>query len=111
MSEPQDRIFVSIAVSKPDGELEALPGAIKASERMAAWAKAHGYISLLINENLFAEVTTDLLRTEIAEAIEEVTDRTALRRLVVFLPVTALHSASTIRTGCSAIGTSDRPKR
>ncbi|RMI15678.1 hypothetical protein [Sinorhizobium meliloti] len=84
MSEPQDRIFVSIAVSKPDGGLEALPGAIKASERMAAWAKAHGYISLLINDNLFAEVTTDLLRTKIAQAIEEVTDRTALRRLVVF---------------------------
>lgn len=84
MSETQDRIFVSIAVAKPDGELEALPGAIKASERMADWAKAHGYISLLINDNLFPEVTTELLRTKISEAIEEVTNRAVLQRLIIF---------------------------
>ncbi|WP_457811133.1 hypothetical protein [Sinorhizobium meliloti] len=111
MSGTQDRIFVSIAVSKPDGGLAFLPGAIKASERMAAWARADGYISLLINDNLFAEVTTDLLRTKIAEAIEKVTDRTALRRLIVFLRATAPHSVSTIRTGCSATETSGRPKQ
>ncbi|MBY5881153.1 hypothetical protein HFN46_18655 [Rhizobium leguminosarum] len=84
MPEPQDRIFVSIAVSKPDGGLEALPGAIKASERMAAWGKARGYISLLINDKLFPEVTIELLRTKISNAIEEVTNRAALRRLIIF---------------------------
>lgn len=84
MPEPQDRIFVSIAVSKPDGELDALPGAITASKRMADWANANGYILLLINDELFPEVTVDLLRTKISNAIEEVTSRAVLRRLIIF---------------------------
>jgi|GEM_PF-7054953 len=84
MPEMRDRIFVSIAVSKPDGGLEPLPGAITASERMAAWADANGYIPLLINDELHPAVTVDLLRDEITAAIEEVTDRAALRRLVIF---------------------------
>lgn len=75
---------MSIAVSKPDGGLSALPGAIKASERMAAWAEANGYISLLINDELFPEVTTELLRAEISKTIEEVTNRAVLRRLIIF---------------------------
>jgi hypothetical protein len=84
MSNNRDRIFVSIAVSKPDGGLSALPGAIKASERMAAWADANDYIPLLINDNLYPEVTTDLLRKEITTAIGEVTGRAVLRRLIIF---------------------------
>ena len=92
MPEPKDRIFVSIAVSKPDGGLKALPGAIKASERMAAWAEAHGYIPLLINDKLFPEVTTELLRRKISEAIEDVTNRAVLRRIVIFF---AGHGAAT----------------
>lgn len=91
MPEPKDRIFVSIAVSKPDGGLEALPGAIKASERMAAWAEAHGYIPLLINDSLFNEVTTGLLRDKISEAIKEVTDRVVLHRIIIYF---AGHGAS-----------------
>lgn len=84
MSGNRDRILVSIAVSKPDGGLQALPGAIKASERMAAWAEANGYRSLLINDSVFPEVTTDLLRKKISGAIEEVTSTQVLRRLVVY---------------------------
>ncbi len=91
MSINRDRIFVSIAVSKPDGGLCALPGAIKASERMAAWAEANGYISLLINDKLFPEVTTELLRAKISKAIAEVTNRAVLRRLIIFF---AGHGAS-----------------
>ena len=32
----KDRIFVSVAVSKPRGGLDALPGAVVAARRMAA---------------------------------------------------------------------------
>ena len=91
MSDSRNRIFVSIAVSKPDGDLGALPGVINASERMAAWAEAHEYIPLLINDNVFPEVTIELLRTEISKVIEKVTNRAALRRIVIFF---AGHGAS-----------------
>lgn len=84
MPHKQDRIFVSVGVSKPDGGLSSLPGAIKASERMAAWAEANEYIPLLINDELFPEVTIELLRTEITKVIEEVTSRAVLRRLIIF---------------------------
>lgn len=84
MSVYLDRIFVSVAVSKPDGGLTSLPGAIKASERMATWAEANNYIPLLINDKLFSEVTIELLRTKIGEAIAEVTSRATLRRLIIF---------------------------
>lgn len=91
MSDSRNRIFVSVAVSNPDGGLGALPGVIKASERMAAWAKAHQYIPLLINDNIFPEVTIELLRTEISKVIQEVTNRATLRRIVIFF---AGHGAS-----------------
>ena len=84
MPETRDRIFVSIAVSKPDGGLAELPGAINASERMAAWADANGYIPLLLNDRVFPEVTIGLLRSEISKAIDDVTNRAVLRRLVFF---------------------------
>ncbi|MEN2786178.1 hypothetical protein ACFOKI_07210 [Sphingomonas qilianensis] len=91
MSETRERVFVSIAVSNPDGGLAPLPGAITASERMAAWAEANGYIPLLINDALYPAVTIDLLRDKITATIEEVTSRAALRRLVIFF---AGHGAS-----------------
>ena len=77
-------LFVSIAVSKPDGNLQELPGAITASERMVEWAEAHGYMPLLINDTLFPEVTTDLLRDKISSAIQEVTNRAVLHRIIIF---------------------------
>ena len=79
-----ERLFVSIAVSKPDGDLKELRGAITASERMANWADAHGYIPLLINDALYSEVTTDLLRDRISSAIQDVTDRAVLHRIIIF---------------------------
>lgn len=91
MPEHRDRIFISIAVSKPDGGLAELAGAITASERMAAWANANGYIPVIINDALYDTVTIDLLREKITAAIEEVTNRAILRRLVVFF---AGHGAS-----------------
>jgi len=91
MPETRVRIFVSIAVSKPDGGLAELAGAITASERMAAWADANGYIPVLINDALYPAVTIDLLRDKIGTAIKEVTNRAVLRRLVVFF---AGHGAS-----------------
>lgn len=91
MPESRDRIFISIAVSKPDGGLAELTGAITASERMAAWADANGYIRVLINDAVYPAVTIELLRDKITAAIKEVTDRAVLRRLVVFF---AGHGAS-----------------
>lgn len=91
MPEIRDRIFVSIAVSKPDGGLTELAGAITASERMAIWADANGYIPVVINDVRYTEVTIDLLREKITKAIEEVTNRTLLLRLVIFF---AGHGAS-----------------
>ncbi len=91
MSEKLDRIFVSIAVSKPDGDLTELPGAITASERMGQWAEANKYIPVIVNDQLYPKVTVELLRDKIAVAIKEVTDRVVLRRLVIFF---AGHGAS-----------------
>ncbi|MGY1409207.1 MULTISPECIES: hypothetical protein [unclassified Luteimonas] len=79
-----DRVFVSIGVSRPGGDLDELPGAIKAAERMAAWAAAQGYATVLVHDRKHGEVTVDLLRDQMAAAITEVTDRTELKRLVVF---------------------------
>lgn len=43
------KIFVSIAVSRPQ-KLEALPGAIQASQAMIGWAKAAGFITESITD-------------------------------------------------------------
>lgn len=84
MAEAAERIFISIAVSSPGGGLDELPGAIKAAERMAAWAKVQGYATVLVHDREHKEITVDLLREKIAAAIKEVTDETELKRLVVF---------------------------
>lgn len=84
MSEARDRIFVSIGVSKPRGGLDELPGAITAAERMAAWAEAQGYATLLLHDADLPEITIDLLRVRITTAIQEVTNHTELKRLVIF---------------------------
>jgi hypothetical protein len=84
MSTVSNRIFVSIGVSKPHGGLAALPGAITAAERMAVWAKAQGYITLLLHDENLPEITVELLRKEITKVIEDVTGQTELKRLVVF---------------------------
>ena len=79
-----NRIFISIGVSRPGGGLEPLPGAITAAKRMAAWAQAQGYTPLLLHDEALPEITIDLLRDEITQAINKITDQTALQRLVVF---------------------------
>ncbi len=84
MSEITNRVFISIGVSKPGGGLDELPGAINAAERMAAWAAAQGYGTVLIHDRKHGEVTVDLLRKEMAAAIKQITDKTELKRLVVF---------------------------
>lgn len=84
MPKESDRIFISIGVSKPGGGLDELPGAITAAERMASWARAHGYVTLLLHDSDLPEITIDLLRKEITRAIEDVTNRTELKRLVIF---------------------------
>lgn len=84
MPEESDRIFISIGVSNPNGGLDKLPGAITAAERMAAWANAHGYATLLLHDAALPEITIDLLRDRITKAIEDVTKRTTLKRLVIF---------------------------
>lgn len=75
---------MSIGVSRPRGGLEALPGAITAAERMAVWAKAQGYITLLLHDENLPEITVELLRKEITKVIEDVTSQTELKRLVIF---------------------------
>ncbi len=85
MPETADRVFVSIAVSRPGGDLDELPGAIKAAERMAAWAAAQGYATVLIHDRKYPEVTVDLLRSEIVAALDKIDENdTELKRLVVF---------------------------
>lgn len=85
MPETADRLFVSIAVSKPGGDLDELPGAIKAAERMAAWAAAQGYATVLVHDRKYPEVTIDLLRSEIVAALKKIDENDAgLKRLVVF---------------------------
>jgi hypothetical protein len=97
MAAKPDRIFVSIAVSRPGGGLDHLPGAVTAATRMAAWASSHGYLSMLVHDaplvtsqtaaaagGGYPEVTVDLLRHLITEAITEITDSNELKRIVVF---------------------------
>ncbi|WP_213956928.1 hypothetical protein [Variovorax sp. dw_954] len=84
MRKQKGRIFVSIGVSKPQGGLEELPGAITAAERMAAWATAQGYETLLLHDAAFPEITIKLLRNKITSLISEVTDEFGLKRLVIF---------------------------
>ena len=79
-----NRIFISIAVSRPGGGLEPLPGAITAAKRMAAWAQAQGYGTVLLHDEDLPEITTDLLRDTLSAAIDQVTDRAVLDRLVIF---------------------------
>lgn len=80
-----NRIFISIAVSRPGGGLEPLPGAITAAKRMATWAQAQGYGTVLLHDEDLPEITTDLLRDTVSAAIDQVTDRGAvLDRLVIF---------------------------
>lgn len=84
MPELRNRIFISIAVSKPLGGLDELPGAITAAERMAAWAEAQGYATLLFHDGALPEITIDILRDGITAAIRDVTNQTELERLVIF---------------------------
>lgn len=96
MSDAPDRIFVSIGVSQPDGGLDVLPGAINAARRMANWAQGQNYRIVLVHDKVqqkfddgfdydgVEEVTTELLRTEIVKAIDEITSERELKRLVVF---------------------------
>jgi hypothetical protein len=84
MPSAKDRIFISIGVSRPGGGLQELPGAINAATRMAAWAVAQGYETLLIHDAEIKEITVDLLRTKITSVIESVTQHSELKRLVVF---------------------------
>lgn len=79
-----DRIFISIGVSKPHGGLDELPGAITAARRMADWAKAQGYETLLLHDGALPEITIDLLRERITDVIQDVTNQTELKRLVIF---------------------------
>lgn len=84
MPELRNRIFISIGVSKPLGGLDELPGAITAAERMAAWAEAQGYATLLFHDGALPEITIDILRDGITAAIQDVTNQTELERLVIF---------------------------
>jgi hypothetical protein len=78
-----DRIFLSIAVSKPEALVE-LPGARTAARRMASWAEANGYRVVKIDDAEGQEVTIERIREALVRAIEEVTAWAPLRRLIVF---------------------------
>jgi hypothetical protein len=84
MAEIKDKIFVAIGVSRPDGGLEKLPGAVTAATRMAAWASVHGYLTVSLDDEKFEAITVDLLREKVAAAIEQVTAQSELKRIVVF---------------------------
>lgn len=90
MPSTEDRIFIAIGVSNPGGGLEPLPGAVRAAQRMADWARTQGYATVLVHDGGRDgdeggdEVTVDLLRQRITAAIHDVTAHSELRRLVVF---------------------------
>lgn len=81
------KIFVSIAVSKPD-DLEELPGAITAAVKMNEWANKQGYITLLLHDQdpHMQIITTELLRDKISIFLTENLrfDRSDKFRLVIF---------------------------
>jgi hypothetical protein len=68
-----ERIFVSVAVSKPNDLIE-LPGAITAAQRMASWADANGYRSLTIDDRV-KPVTVDRIRKELTPLLTPATSR------------------------------------
>ena len=84
-----DRIFVSIAVHKPE-KLAELPGALTAARRMAKWAADNQYRVVSVDDAIDPKtgrprpVTTELLRSELLKAIGEIQAETAIRRIVVF---------------------------
>lgn len=78
-----DKLFVSIAVSQPEN-LAKLPGAITAAKRMASWAKANGYATLLIHDEDHPLVSVKLLCQKITDAIREIVETQPLQRLVFF---------------------------
>lgn len=84
MPKVKNRIFVSIGVSKPRGGLEELPGAVTAAKRMAGWAKAQGYETILLHDEDLSEITVELLREKITAVIQDITNQTELKRLVIF---------------------------
>jgi hypothetical protein len=77
-----DRIFVSVAVSKPE-QLANLPGALTAARRMAKWAADNDYNVVAVDDSV-NPVTRDLLRDKLISAIDEVHEEGPLRRFVLF---------------------------
>jgi hypothetical protein len=68
-----DRVFVSVAVSKPE-DLTELPGAITAARRMATWASAHGYRTVTIDDSK-VPVTVERIRKELTPLLTPATSR------------------------------------
>jgi hypothetical protein len=77
-----DRIFVSVAVSRPE-QLAKLPGALTAGRRMAKWAADNNYHVVAIDDST-NPVTKALLRKKLLAAIDEVQREALLRRFVLF---------------------------
>lgn len=92
-NEIPDKLFVSIAVSRPENLVE-LPGAITAAERMAEWASANGYATLLVHDKKHPVVSVELLRSEIMRAIESITKDCKFQRFQRLVFFFAGHGAA-----------------
>jgi Caspase domain len=78
---PKD-IFVSIAVSRPEG-LTPLPGALTGARDMASWARSKGYSAVHIDDT-DGDVSVKRIRTDVEKAIKQVHETSPLRRIVFY---------------------------
>ncbi|MES1947141.1 hypothetical protein C84B14_07328 [Salinisphaera sp. C84B14] len=77
------KLFVSIGVSQPQ-DLRPLPGAISAAKRMADWARAQDYRTVIITDDGGAPVSIARLREDVTAAIDEILENDSISRIVWF---------------------------
>lgn len=79
-----NKLFVAIAVSKPGGQLEPLPGVVVSARKMVDWASINGYRTLCIDDSNGEVVSVELLRERLRDAIESIRSTTELSRLIIY---------------------------
>lgn len=83
------RIFLVVAVSKPDGDggrLKPLPGAIASAKRMAEWAQANSYITLRVTDEDGKPVSVLRIRETLQGTINDLLDNQGIpiTRVVIY---------------------------
>jgi hypothetical protein len=81
---PPKDIFVSIAVSRPEGGLAKLPGALTGAKRMADWARSTKEYLVVHVDDSEHDVSVERIRGLVEEAIEKVHETSPLQRIVFY---------------------------